>query len=269
MRLSARSALAAAPLIALVAGVACATRGIPGITLPTGPGVPQSDYAARFADATLGCRNAHSLTADLALSGSTGRQRVRGHVIAGFATDALRLEGVAPFGAPVFVFAAERGRGTLLLPRDRRAVPSAPPEEILEALVGVKLSPDDLLAVLTGCVKATATPVSGRVYGADDWLAVDLEGGGTAYLRRRNGDWVIVAAVLSGLQIDYGDRLRGLPSQVRIRSSDPRQSPQADLQVRLQSFEINPEIDRAAFSVVVPPGTAPMTMQELRESYHR
>ena len=192
-------------------------------------------------------------------------------MLAGFAPDALRLEGVAPFGAPVFILAAERGRGTLLLPRDRRVVPSAAPDEILEALVGVKLSPDDLLAVFTGCVKAAATPVSARMYGAD-WLAVDLgdlKGGATAYLHRKDADWPIVAAVLEGLQIDYGNRVGGLPEQVRIRTADPRQNPPVDLQVRFQSFEINAEIDRAAFSVVVPPGTSPITVQELRESYHR
>ena len=189
-------------------------------------------------------------------------------MLAGFAPAALRLEGVAPFGAPVFILAAERGQGTLLLPRDRRVVSSAPPEEILEALVGVKLAPDDLLAVLTGCVSAGARPLSGRLYGAD-WLAVDLEGGAIAYLHRRNGEWPVAAAVLGGLQIEYGHPLGGLPQQVRIRTSDPRQSPRVDLQVRIQSFEINPEIDRAAFSVVVPPGTAPMTLQELSESDHR
>jgi hypothetical protein len=180
----------------------------------------------------------------------------------------LRLEGVAPFGAPVFILAAEDGRGALLLPRDRRVVPTAAPDEILEALVGVKLSPDDLLAVLTGCVKAAASPVSARMHGVD-WLAVDLDGSATAYLHRQGTDWPIVAAVLGGLQIDYGAGRGGLPEQVRIRTSDPRRTPQVDLQVRFQSFEVNAEIDRAAFSVVVPPGTAAITVQELSESYHR
>jgi hypothetical protein len=267
MRRAAQPALlAAAAIMAAMAGTACATR-IPGITLPTGPGEPPAEYAATFANATTSCRAVHSLTADLALSGSAGRQRLRGHVLAGFAPRALRLEGVAPFGAPVFILAAEGGRGTLLLPRDRRAVPSAEADEILEALVGVKLTPDDLLAVLTGCVKSAPRPVAARMYGAD-WLAVDLNGA-TAYLHRQGTDWPIVAAVLQGLQIDYGVRRGGLPEQVRIRSSDPRSTPRVDLQVRFQSFELNAAIDRAAFSVVIPPGTGNITVQELSESYHR
>jgi hypothetical protein len=272
MRRAARFALlAAAPLVTMMAGAACGPPALPRITLPSGTGVPRADFVTILADATTSCRSVHSLTADLALSGSAGRQRFGGHVLAGFAPDALRLEGVAPFGAPLFILAAERGRGTLLLPRDRRVVSSAAPDEILEALVGVKLSPDDLLAAFTGCVKAAATPVSARMYGAD-WLAVDLDdpkGGATAYLHRNGAGWPIVAAVLEGLQIDYGSPAGGVPAQIRIRTSDPHQNPQVDLQVRFQSVEINPEIDRAAFSVVVPPGTSPITVQELRESYHR
>jgi hypothetical protein len=272
MRRAAQPALlASAALIITIVGTACAPPALPRVTLPTGAGVPRPDFAAVFAGATAACRAIHSLTADLALSGSAGRQRLSGHVLAGFAADALRLEGVAPFGGPIFILAAENGRGTLVLPRERRAVQSAAPADILEALVGVRLSPDDLLAVLTGCVKADAEPLSGRMYGAD-WLAIDLKalnGGATAYLRRANAEWPVTAGVLEGLQIDYGSRAGGLPAQVRIRTADPGGTPRVDLQVRVQSFEINAEIDRAAFAATVPPGTSLVTVQELRESYHR
>jgi hypothetical protein len=269
MRRAARSALlTVASIITMMAGVACASRALSRITLPTGSGVPSADYATTFAAATASCRDIRSLTADVALSGSAGRQKLGGHVLAGFAADALRLEGVAPFGGPVFILAAERGRGTLLLTRDKRVVQAADPADILEALVGVKLSPGDLLGVLTGCVKAAPEPVAGRMYGAD-WLAVDLRGGATAYLQRKIPEWPVVAGVIEGLQVDYGNRLRGLPEQVRIRNADARQEQRVDVQLRLQSFEVNPDIDPAAFSVVVPPGTSPITVQELRESYHR
>jgi hypothetical protein len=256
------------PIVVASAAAACAPGGLPGITLPAGAGVPRPDVAPAFATATAGCRGVRALTADLALSGSAGRQKLRGHILAGFAPNALRLEGVAPFGGPVFILAAENGRGALLLPRDRRAVQSAAPGDILEALVGVRLSPDDLLAALTGCVKAAAAPASGAMYGAD-WLVVELTGGGTAYLRRKGAEWPLVAAVLQGLRLDYGAPVGRLPEQVRIRTADPRQSPPVDLQVRLQSVDANASIDPAAFSLVIPPGTTPMTVQELRESYHR
>jgi hypothetical protein len=38
------------------------------------------------------------------------------------------------------------------------------------------------------------------------------------------------------------------------------------VELRLQSFDINPAIERDAFSVAVPPGTSPITLDELRRS---
>ena len=211
MRFAAPAALSC--FILAMAAPACGPRRV---VLPTGAGTPTADYAPSFNLATASCRNVRSLTADLALSGRAGRQKIRGHVLAGFAPGALRLEGVAPFGGPVFILVADAGGGTLLLPRDRRVLQSASPAEILQALVGVRLSPDDLLAALTGCVKAGATPAGARAY-STDWLAVELAGEGVAYVNRQDRDWSLVAGVWAGLEIEYGDRLGGLP-QVLSRS---------------------------------------------------
>jgi hypothetical protein len=235
------------------------------VVLPAGPGTPRTDYLPIFERATAGCRDVRTLTAELALSGTSGRQKIRGHVLAGLGPGALRLEGVAPFGAPAFILVAENGRGALLLPRDRRALQSAPPADILQALVGVSLSPDDLLAVLTGCVKAMAKATGARGYGAD-WLAVDFTGGGTAYLNRTNTDWRLAAGVLDGLEIEYGNRTAALPESLRIHSIGASQTPAVDVNVRLQSFTINPPLGREAFSVVIPSGTQPLTLEELRQS---
>ena len=84
-------------------------------------------------------------------------------MLAGFGAGALRLEGVAPFGAPVFILVGVKDRGTLLLPRDRRVLDGAAPGDILKALIGVDLSPGDLLAAITGCVKANAAALGARV----------------------------------------------------------------------------------------------------------
>jgi hypothetical protein len=233
--------------------------------LPAGPGTVRADYIPIFEVATTNCRAVRTLTADLGLSGRSGQQKVRGHVLAGFAPGALRLEGVAPFGGPVFILVAENGRGSLLLARDHRVLESAPPAEILQALVGVSLSPDDLLAVLTGCLKPEGAPLGARAYGAD-WLAIDLAGGGVAYLNRRNAEWLLVAGALNGLEIRYGDRRGGLPQSVRIQSADAGQTPKVDLDVRLQSFEINPTLGRDAFSINIPPGTSAIALDELRRS---
>lgn len=205
-----------------------------------------------------------TLTAELALSGRAGQQRIRGRVLAGFAPDALRLEGAAPFGGPVFIFVARGGRGDLLLPRRREILRQAPPAEILDALAGISLTPDDLRAVLTGCLTATMEPVSARAYG-NDWLVIELLGGASIYIRRPNaGAWAIVAGRHSGLEIEYANVVSGGPEVVRIRSADPKVP--VNLEIRLGQVEMNVDIDPAAFTIQAPPGTATISLEELREA---
>src|SRR5690348_11136026 len=160
---------------------ACAPRTA---TLPTDPGAPLPDAAAVHARVTESCRTVKTLTAELALAGRAGDQRLRGRVVAGFERPAsMRLEGVAPFGPPAFILAARGRNATLLLPRDQpRVLRGAPPENILGALTGVTLGPADLQAILTGCVAPMPQPTNGRQH-ASGWASIDLAGGATVYLQ--------------------------------------------------------------------------------------
>lgn len=200
------------------------------------------------------------MQAELGLSGRAAGQRMRGRVLSGFAPGALRLEGVAPFGSPVFILVADGLRGTLLLSRERRVVQDAPPEEILNALVGIRLGPDDLRALLTGCVKAAAEPTSARAYGAD-WLAVDLAEGGTIYVRRIGNAWRIVAGRVGGLEVDYAAFEGARPSQVVVRGAD------LNLALALNQVELNGDLPRDALvALKIPEGVAPLSLDQLRKA---
>ena len=206
------------------------------------------------------CRDVQSLQAELALSGNAGPQKLRGRVLAGFAPGAMRLEAVAPFGSPAFIFTADGSRGTLLLPRDRRILQNAAPEDILNALIGIRLGPDDLRAVLSGCVKANARPTSGREYGPD-WLSVDLESGGTLYLQRQTGRWRFVAGRYGGLDIEYPKFAGEQPSQIIIRAGN------ANLTVGLSQLEVNGDLPRDELvAIKIPTGLQPITLEQLREA---
>src|SRR5262249_13492303 len=142
----ARAVLVAA---ALACGVALSACGARRLNLPTDPGTAFPDAAAVYAQLSAACTRANTLTAELGLSGHAGRQRLRGRALAGFARpDAMRLEGVAPFGAPAFILASRGRTSILLLPRDDRVLRGAQAEEILGALTGIALAPADLLAIL-------------------------------------------------------------------------------------------------------------------------
>jgi hypothetical protein len=197
----------------------------------------------------------------LALSGRAAGQRVRGRVLAGFVPAALRLEGMAPFGTPVFILVADGPRGTLLLSRDRRVVRDAAPEEILNALIGLRLGPDDLRALLSGCVKAAAEPAAGRRFG-NDWIAVDLKTGGTLYLRRSDGqDWRIAAGRYGGLEIDYLEFEGPRPSRISLSGTG------LNLALSLSQVEIGGNLPRSELvTLKIHEGVAPLTLEELRRA---
>jgi hypothetical protein len=250
-------------ILLAVLAPACAPRPL---ALPTGPGAARADYASVFGDATAVCRDARTVTAELALAGRVGRQRLRGRVLAGLSPGSLRLEGVAPFGAPAFIFVARGGNGTLLLPRERRVLASAPPADILRALAGVSLTPDDLRLLLAGCVKAAPVAIGGRAYGSD-WIVVDLDGGGTAYLKRQADGWRIVAGTLARATVEYGGFASRMPQLVRVRSVNEAGGAgiDADLSLTLRQVDINGTIAAQAFVLDVPENAVPMTIEELRE----
>jgi hypothetical protein len=123
--------------------------------LPTGPGGPAPDATDAVADATSACRTVSTLSAEVAVSGSVGGHGLRGRLLAGLAPPAsARLEAVAPFGQPIFIFVSRGGDATLLLPRDNRVLEHGESDKVLEAVAGVPLDAAGLRTALTGCVVA-------------------------------------------------------------------------------------------------------------------
>ena len=264
-----RPPLLAYPLLVLLtAGVSagCAP-GRRAIELPAGPGTALPDAAAIWDAAAAPCRAVRSMEFMLTIGGRAAgarlrRTRMRGAVEGG----ALRLEALAPFGAPVFILVAPAGdRGaTLLLPRDQRVIADARPAELLEALAGLDLDPADVQALLTGCLAPEAPAVAARGYG-DDWTAIDLEGDATAFVRDEGDGAVVVAGRRHGLTVAYSDHVSGLPRAFRIAvEAAPATSGATDLDASLSQVNINTALNPAVFAVEVPPAFVPITIDQLR-----
>ena len=236
------------------------------MTLPSGPLAPASDGRDVLADATAACQRVTSLTAEIAVSGSVGGQRVRGRMLVGVSRPAsVRLEAAAPFGAPLFIFVARGSDATLLLPRDDRVLDHGRPEDVLDAVAGVPLDPMDLRAVLTGCALAPDA-ADARQQGAD-WRVVP-DGPGHLYLQRDGVGWRVAATVRApsngdGWRAEYRNFQDGLPHDVRLASARPGRF---DLRLSLSQVETNVALGAEAYQVQIPRSARAITIAELRET---
>lgn len=243
------------------------------VRIPAGPWTIDPAAASAFAEATSSCRGARTLTAEIAVAGRAGGSRLRGRLLAAFERPGrVRLEAVAPFGAPIFILAGRDGRGTLLLPRDRRYVGDADVGDLLEALTGVRRSADDLVALLAGCAVSDARPAPGS-RNRSGWFSIPVDSDVTVFLRRESGAWRLRAASHAGAAgtswlVEYQDFASGFPATVRLReggATGQGDATSADLTLRISQRDVNVAVEPAAFSVASPAGAAPMTLDELRQ----
>lgn len=257
-RLPGRFASGALIAALVLAAPACAAKRF---AAPSDAGVPVPGFADAWQKVAAPCVGVRTMTAELALSGRAGGTRVRGRVQAGFAPGSMRLEGVAPFGQPVFILAAAPSRAVLLLPRDERVVRAADAAEILDALVGVRLAPDALMTILAGCAMRS-TPGGATQHGeVTRFTFAD----GDVYVRAFGVARHVIAARVGPFLVEYLELsdIATRPRRVRI-SRDLPGGQGVDLTFALSQIETNTTIQAEAFTLDVPPDTMPMTLAQLR-----
>ena len=182
-------------------------------------GTPTPDPAAAdaFVTATAACKGFRSIEGELSLSGRAGGERVRGRVVTGLESGgAVRLEAVAPFGAPFFVLAGRNETATLVLPREHRVMKDTAVAAVLERLTGLALGADDLRLIVSGCLVERAMPTDGQQWGGG-WRAVTIGPERVAYIRMQNGQPVLTAADYGPWRVDYSEHAGGFPRVVRVR----------------------------------------------------
>lgn len=249
-------------LVIVLTASACAAR-----TPPRPAGTPGPDPTAidAFTKATAACRGFRSLTGELSLSGRAAGERIRGRVIAGLESGgSVRLEGVAPFGPPIFILAGKGEMATLLLPREHRVLTNTAVSAVLERLTGLALGADDLRLMVSGCLADNAVPTEGKQW-PGGWQAVTLAPGRLAYLRLLQGQPVVVAADYGPWHLDFSEHLGGFPRVVRVRRAQGRDGDATtDVTARVGELEVNTAINPLAFTLEVPSDADPMTLDELR-----
>ena len=248
----------------LLAALLTASCGTPLVKLPTGPGTPATDAGAVIAQATSACRAVNTITLEMSVHGKAGGHRLRGRLTAGLAKPAsARLEAVAPFGEPLFMFVATNDDASLLLPRDRRVLEHGKPPDVLEAVSGVPLDAAGLRALVTGC--ANAPDASDAVAFGDNWR-VAPDGGDEVYFRRENanGSWRLVATTRrNAWRADYSMFEGNLPHAVHLVSQP---AGRFDLEMEFSQVDVNVALGPEAFRLQRTGGATAITLEELRQS---
>jgi outer membrane biogenesis lipoprotein LolB len=245
-------------LVVTVGGAGCS---VPGIVLPSGPGVPAPDAASAWAQASASCRAAKTYQGEFHVSGRVNGQRLHGTLQGAVtAADEIYLLMPAPIGAPVFVLQGTGEAATLLLPHDNRLV-TGRADDIIEALTGLKQGPRQLLAILTGCVGQSSDMIAGLRYGA--WLKIATNDA-TTYLEQRDRRWAVVAGEVSGLIVGYRTIEGNWPRALQVESA-PGRAPVVALTIGLDQLGVNDlKAPVSAMALKIPTGAMPMTLEELR-----
>jgi outer membrane lipoprotein-sorting protein len=251
--------------LALAAAAATASCAASLLTLPPSTGAAAPDAANALAEALITCRGIRTLTAQVVVAGRVNGQRIRARLQVGLAQPASAyIEAPAPFGSPVFIFAAENDEATLLLPRDRRVLEHGRPADVLEAIAGVPLAPAGLRATLTGCLlddaaqgPATQPDARWRVFPGNEEAYVHRD--------RETDPWHLLVVMHQNpgpaWRAEYRDFVSNLPRSIHLISTPPSRF---DLQLTLSDVELNVPIGPETFRVQIPAGTTPLTIEELR-----
>lgn len=240
----------------LASGCAHAT-----FVVPAGPGEPAPDAPSAWASASAGCADVQAFVAGARASGKVGTQRVWpvSLEVAVNASDSIYLSATVA-GNSVFVLAGTGNRASLWLRHDNRVV-AATPAEIMEAVVGVSLSPRQLLGILTGCVTPSAEP-AGAVRHKD--LISMSTPDGRVYLSQVARQWQVRAATTNAFLVEFERRAGRQPDDVWITSRGAGSLP-ASLHLAITDGQANAPIPPTVFQL--PPAAnsaAPMTLEELR-----
>jgi len=261
-----RASGAAAALAAALLASGCAARA-GGFVPPTAPGTVDLALGDAYGASLARCQGLRSITAEVALSGRVDGRRARGRLQLGLTRDGgVRIEAVAPFGAPLFTIAGRPDGGVLWLPRSKETV-RATPAEILDALTGVSLSPSGLFEILTACPAEDDAVVKTERFAAEGLARATYRLGTMVWWRPGTTPVRPVAAQREGATVEYGVFAGDRPQALKLRAAPgDGGKPRADLSLTLAQVETNVSLGAEAFNVDVPKDARVLTLAELRQA---
>jgi hypothetical protein len=248
-------ALVAATL--LVASIGCAGKRF---VVPTGAALPRPDGADLWGPLVARCQKIDAFGGQLKASGRVAGNRVPGlqlGVVLG-SESRIALEARVS-GTLFFGLRGSAGDATLLLYQEHRVV-TGPVADLLDALVGIAVGPERLLAILAGCVSTAAATSADSVGNLVRVRTAD----GEVYLDQSDRGWRVRAGVFDHVVVDYDGGAGEWPTRVRI-ANEPNHSPDVQLALTVESADRNPR-DASIFTARVPDDFERVTIQWVREN---
>jgi len=248
-------------LAALLESNACSRRPV-----ATGPVVPvPAEEAARLLDVLESDQQAiarYQAVLKVRGEGPEGRFSVT-ELVAFERPDRVRVELLATFGASRWIAVTDRGEITVLFPRSREYLQESAVEDVVSALFGIRLRPEEVMSVLAGsglplgdAEPARAERIGERVrivVGSDGPGArvesVDVEGG---QVREAVGSRYRVS-----YPTDWKARGRTAPDQIEIESDRIQAS------LTVEALDVNVKLEPEAFIISLPEGAARLGVAEI------
>lgn len=222
---------------------------------PSGVAAPFPDGVDIWTVLSRECRTVAAMRAELRVSGRVAGQRFP-TLTTGVVVDAGRLAIAATAGArSVFHLAGDRDRVVLLNYMDATTT-RGPADDVVEALVGLRLEPARLLSILSGCAAPEPDVTAANRVGAYGRLRTSDT---TIYLREHEDGWRLAAAEFGDVVVDYRRIESGMPAEVEVRRGGD-----VELRLRVIEFDRNPELPESVFSLRVPESFVEVSVDQLR-----
>jgi hypothetical protein len=203
------------------------------------------DAASAWTSASAGCADIQAFVAGARASGKVGAQRVWpvSLEVAVTMSDSIYL-GATAAGNSLFVLAGTGNRAALWLRHDDRVV-TATPAQIMEAVVGVALTPRQLLGMVSGCVTQSAEVGGCGATQKISFRCAPPEG--RVYLSQVAGQWQVRAATTDAFTVEFARRAGRQPEDVWITSTRTGSLP-ASLHLTISDPQANAPIPPTVFS---------------------
>jgi hypothetical protein len=138
-------------------------------------------------------------------------------------------------------------------------------DEILDAVIGLRIGPAELLQLATACLTPDAAFADATGFGSRILVSLDR----TRALLARDGRWRVVAGEAHGIRVSYRKYGGSWPLEWRA-TTPPDRMPITALTIRAADPDVQ-TVERPAefFAITIPASAVPMSLDELRAALRR